>query len=154
MINEPDKRKFFQIAEPQLYEYSGGAREQGTASHYAPRAAYEVSIYEICDVLGVTRYQLSKLLGLGFPTQLYSWTSGRQRPSSKYCLRMIRLLLMHNSGYSLALLDSVNWQEGRALAGGIGQQQAQSKTAKPVYRRRRDQEGALGDGGRTALSND
>ena len=65
-----------------------------------------------CEYLGVTRYQLSQLLGLPRPTQLWEWLNGRYAPSSLYTHRLLFLWDLRVRGTPLAHMSRIDWEKG------------------------------------------
>ena len=62
--------------------------------------------------LGITRYQLGKLLGTKDPSAVYRWLSGDKRPSQIFLARMLWLIKLRVEGQSPVLWRSINWETG------------------------------------------
>ncbi|HJS83132.1 MAG TPA: hypothetical protein VJ742_09900, partial [Nitrososphaera sp.] len=68
------------------------------------------------EILSVSQYRLALLIGIDSPCNIYKWYSGQQRPSQRYCIRMMRLMQMKVlDGVNFSLVDRVEWPEGKII---------------------------------------
>ena len=81
-------------------------------SPYSKHGGSLMALGEVMDVLGSTRYQMGRLLGLAFPNNVYSYFSGRRRPSPLILTRAIGLLALHRAGVQFARVRSIDWELG------------------------------------------
>ena len=137
------------VVEPGLYGdldvLAGKPLEHTDASTwYTSRAASEDILLKACELFAVTRFQLGRLLGCPQTNRVYQWLSGEKRPSSKYALRLAKLLQLHMAGVPLASFDYIDWNTGNGFKGSMTD--AQSGGYIPQTRRRRvpDQQGTPG----------
>ena len=80
---------------------------------YPRHSASELVLNHTLEVLRVSWYRLSKLLGLPFANDIYRWRSGQHRPSALYMTRLTQLLLMHNAGVHLYRTARMDWDTGQ-----------------------------------------
>ena len=71
-------------------------------------------IQDTLEVLNISAYRLTLLLGVGYQWQTMRWLSGERRMSAFYLTRMNHLLLMRLQGVDFSLVKAVNWEEGQA----------------------------------------
>lgn len=64
------------------------------------------------EYLGVTRWQLSKLLGAPETNYVYHWLSGQRHMSSFYYARMMWLVMERTGGLATHRIKSVDWVHG------------------------------------------
>jgi len=64
------------------------------------------------DVLGVTKYQLGKILGCKHESQVFQWLNGYRRPGPLYPSRLCHVLLMgwESNGLPISLISSIDWE--------------------------------------------
>ena len=60
---------------------------------------------------GVTAWSLAGLLGLPLHA-VYEMLNGSQKPSHLCLTRLIKLYGLHSAGVNLALIHSINWDQG------------------------------------------
>ncbi len=88
-----------------------GARKGSWVSHYVDHAASAAELETIRGLLDVTRYRMGVMVGLPATshTKVYSWFSGRSRPSQVYLFRLLHIMRLKLEGYNVAGLDAEYW---------------------------------------------
>ena len=78
---------------------------------YGRHSACERVLTGSLEAFRVSKYQLSKLLGVRDPSNLRRWFSGRTRPGSLYLTRLLQLWMMSNSGIPLFRIRAIDWDQ-------------------------------------------
>jgi hypothetical protein len=82
------------------------------SSAYASVLGTEHLLPKAIEFLGITRYQLGRLLDYAQPSHIYSLLSGRRRPSQLHVSRLAWLFLLRFEGYEPVRWRSINWETG------------------------------------------
>jgi hypothetical protein len=90
----------------------GVAGARGSQSLYPKSIAVDRLIMKSVRTLGVTRYQLAKLLGCSNPNMIYGWLSGTRRPSPLFLSRLNWMLLLRADGMNWVKAKTVDWEAG------------------------------------------
>ena len=67
-----------------------------------------------CALLGVSKYQLAKLLGQA-PHNLYKWLAGGGSPSSFFMARLSQLYALDKQGIPVSMMGQILWEESLIL---------------------------------------
>lgn len=81
-------------------------------SLYPKTAAVDWLVNEALELLGVSAYQLGKLLGHRSEEVLRRWRIGATRPCSLYLTRLLVLWRLHAHGYEVVKMSKVDWERG------------------------------------------
>ena len=81
-------------------------------SHYPHQVAVERTVLRSIMYLGVSRYQLGRLLGLGNVDLMRQWLNGTRRPSSLFLTRLNWMTLLRTEGFEWVRVQSIDWDTG------------------------------------------
>lgn len=84
--------------------------------------SYDASVWLIqrsLVFLGVTRYQLSRLLQTKRPQTVYEWHKAVCRPSGLYLTRLFKLWDMRLNGADPVRMSHIDWDEGEVHWRGL-----------------------------------
>ena len=65
------------------------------------------------EKMGLTKYQLGRILGTASVASIYHWFAGRYRPSSLFLTRLAQLFLMDAAGVPLYNISYIDWERSK-----------------------------------------
>jgi hypothetical protein len=84
-------------------------------SSYAIHMATEALIYMAVEYLGISRYQLGRLLGYKNRSHIYALLAGRRRPGQLFVARLAWLIWLRSQGVEPMRWRSIDWETGEIL---------------------------------------
>ena len=79
-------------------------------------AAINLILEETLQYLGLTKYQLALLLGMGGTgSDIYKWIGGTQGPSSAYMARLVKLWSFQVQGMPVCDMSQIMWEDSLIL---------------------------------------
>ena len=88
--------------------YSGALKNDVSCSHAASKRIFD----EGCSQLGLTGYQVGRLLDTAYRHKYRDWATGSKRMAQSYMARFCKLLIMGSAGVDLMLVDWIDWDLG------------------------------------------
>ena len=82
------------------------------SSSYASNMATDVLIAMAVTYLGISPYQLGRLLGYKNRSHIYTLLAGRRRPGQLYVARLAWLLWLRSQGAEPMRWREINWEAG------------------------------------------
>lgn len=83
---------------------------RGNSAQYASRIGVNQTLKEWMDKLQVTKYQLGRILGTAQPSQIYKWTTGKNRPNPMYLTRLLKVVHMFTEGIAIKKISYIDWE--------------------------------------------
>lgn len=84
-------------------------------SLYAPHSGSGWLLAKSVTELGVTAYQLSRLLGCKSPNTVPQWKNGSRRPAQIFLVRLFYLFEMRRDGVPLVRIRRIDWDTGQII---------------------------------------
>ena len=65
------------------------------------------------ELMGLTKYQMGKVLGTANGSTVFHWLAGRRRPSSLFLTRLTQVLLMFHDGVPVYQISFIDWEKAK-----------------------------------------
>lgn len=79
-----------------------------------PFSGSDIILRKSLSTLGVSKKQLSRILGVEGQVTVWKWFAGIQRPSALYLSRLIMVLIAHSEGsFDASQVYQIDWITGR-----------------------------------------
>lgn len=80
--------------------------------HYPSHArGSAAALKELTRDLGITQYQLTRLLDAASHTHVSRWFQGMTSPSPIFWSRIVKLMLLRNKGVPVKYIRRINWED-------------------------------------------